>query len=529
MPRILVSDALSEQGLARLRAAEGFELDYKPGLKEAALAEAIGDADGLVVRSGSQVTAKVLEHARNLKVIGRAGIGVDNIDVPAASKRGIVVMNTPTGNSVTTAEHTLALMLSLARWVPQASASLKGGKWEKKKFEGRELAGKTLGVVGLGTIGRIVADRARGLQMRVVGFDPVLSAERAASFGVELVTLDTLWAEADVITVHTPLTATTRALVNDAVVPKLRKGVLLVNCARGGIYDEAALLRGLESGHIGGVALDVFVDEPPPEGSPLVRHERVVVTPHLGASTSEAQERVAIEIIDQVLAFLKSGEVKNAVNAPSVPVELAPRLAPWLDLAERLGRFLAQVESVTPRTIEVECQGEPAGLSTAAITAAALGGVLTHFLHVPVNHISAPHIAADRGMAVRELKSSQPAGPYASQVIVRVRGEAGEERVAAGTLGGDRSPRLVRWGDFGIEARLAGTALVVTSKDRPGVIGYLGSALGTAGINVASVFLGKASADDAISLWTLDHVVPAGLVAELRAFPNIARVVAVEL
>ena len=528
MARILVSDSLSEQGLARLRAEPGIELDYKPGLKEAALAEAIVEVDGLLVRSGSQVTAGVIEKARRLRVIGRAGIGVDNVDLRAASKRGILVMNTPTGNAVTTAEHTLALMFSIARWVPQASASMKAGKWEKKKFEGHELAGKTLGVIGLGTIGRIVADRARALQMRVMGHDPVLTVERAAALGIELVPLDTIWADADVITVHTPLNDATRGLVDDRIVPKLKKGVLLVNCARGGIYDEAAVLRGLESGHIGGAAFDVYPHEPP-EGSALVQHERVVATPHLGASTSEAQERVALEIVEQVLAYLRTGEVKNAVNAPSVPSEVAGQIAPYLLLAERLGGFLAQTGQVTPKAIEVECVGEPARLGTAAITASAVAGVLTHYLHAPANYISAPHIAADRGIAVRELKSSHADGAYASQVVVRVIGDKGESIRAAGALGNDRSTRLVRWGDFAIEAQIGGTALVVTSKDRPGVIGFLGTVLGAAGVNVASVYLGKASEDQAISLWNLDGVVTAEVLGEMRASPNVRQALAVEL
>ncbi len=305
MPRVLVSDALSEQGLAILRQGEGLEIDYRPGLDEAALAAAIAGAEALVIRSGSKVTARVIEAGNRLRVIGRAGIGVDNVDVPAASKRGVVVMNTPTGNAVTTAEHALALLLSVARMIPEASRSLKAGKWEKKKFEGRELAGKTLGVIGLGNIGRIVADRARGLHMNVIGFDPVLTADRAAALGIELVGLDAIWERADAITVHTPLTEATRHLVNDEVVGKLKKGVLLVNAARGGIYNEAALLKGLESGQIGGVALDVFVDEPPPADLPILKHDRVVVTPHLGASTKEAQARVALEIAEQVVAYLE--------------------------------------------------------------------------------------------------------------------------------------------------------------------------------------------------------------------------------
>ena len=409
MPRVLVSDALSEQGLALLRQGPGLTVDYKPGLGEAELAQAIVGADALVIRSGSKVTARVIDAADKLRVIGRAGIGVDNVDVEAASKKGIVVMNTPTGNAVTTAEHALALLFSVARKIPEASRTLKAGKWEKKKFEGRELAGTTLGVVGLGNIGRIVADRAKGLKMHVIGFDPVLSADRAAALGIELVSLDTIWERAYAITVHTPLTAETKGLVNDEVVARLKKGVLLVNCARGGIYDLDALKKGLDDGRIGGVALDVFEVEPPPADLPILAHERVVVTPHLGASTKEAQDRVALEVAEQVAAYLTTGAIKNAVNVPSVKGETATKLAPYVDLAEKLGAFLAGVESgISPRAIEVECVGEPAELGVKSIAASAVAGFLRRYLDAKVNQVSAPHVAADRGIAIRELRTAAP-------------------------------------------------------------------------------------------------------------------------
>ncbi len=528
MFKILVSDSLSEEGLAVLKGKSGIALDYRPGLGEAELAEAIKDADALVVRSGSKVTARVIEAGEKLKVIGRAGIGVDNVEVPAASKRGIVVMNTPTGNAVTTAEHTLSLMMSLARHVPQATASMKGGKWDKKKFEGLELAGKTLGVIGLGTIGRIVADRARGLALKVIAFDPVLTPERAAGLGVDLVGLEQIWAQADIITVHTPLTPLTTGLVNDAVVAKLKKGVLLVNCARGGIYDESAVVRGLDSGRIAGAAFDVFVEEPPPKDSPLVKHERVVCTPHLGASTAEAQVRVAVQIAEQVVDFLEKGDIKNPVNVPSLSGEIARTIAPYRLLAERLGRFLAQVEDIVPTRIEVDCVGQAGEQGVEVISSAAVAGFLQHFLEVPVNAIAAPHLAADRGIAVRQLKSTHGLGPFASQIVVRLGGEAGE-RVAGGALGSDGSPRLVRWGDFAIEAGLGGTALVVSSVDKPGVIGFLGTVLGNNGINVASVHLGKSSAGHALSIWNLDDKVPPKALVEVRASPNVLRAIAIEL
>jgi D-3-phosphoglycerate dehydrogenase len=529
MFKVLVSDSLSEEGLEVLKGRAGIVVEYRPGLSEADLAEAVKQADALVVRSGSKVTARVIESGDRLKVIGRAGIGVDNVDVPAASKRGIVVMNTPTGNSVTTAEHTLSLMMSLARHIPQATSTMKAGKWEKKKFEGVELAGKTIGILGLGTIGRIVADRARGLAMKVIGFDPVMSQERAAALGIELVSLEQIWARADVITVHTPLTPQTKGIINDEVVPKLKKGVLLVNCARGGIYDEAAVVRGLDSGHIGGAAFDVFVEEPPPKDSALVAHERVICSPHLGASTAEAQVRVAVQVAEQVVDFLENGEITNAVNVPSVTGEIARKIAPYRLLAERLGKFLAQVESVTPKSLEIDCIGEAGDQAVEVLSSAAVAGYLGQFLSVPLNAIAAPHVASDRGIAVRQLKSTRAVGRFASQVVVRVTGEDGGEHVAAGALGSDGSPRLVRWGDFDIEAGLGGSALVVSSVDTPGVIGFLGTVLGEHAINVASVHLGKSSAGQALSVWNLDDKPSDAVLAAVRASSNVKAAIAVEL
>jgi len=528
--RVLVSDALSEQGLAILRQTPGATIDYKPGLNEADLTAAIVGADALVIRSGSKVTARVLEAATTLKVIGRAGIGVDNVDVDAASKRGVVVMNTPTGNAVTTAEHAIALLMSLARNIPQASATLKAGKWEKKKFEGRELAGKTLGVVGLGNIGRIVVDRARGLHMKVIGFDPWVTADRAAALGVELVTIEQIWERADAVTVHTPLTAQTKDLVNDAVLPKLKKGVLLINAARGGIYNEASLLKGLESGQIGGVALDVFIEEPPPADHPLLKHERVVVTPHLGASTKEAQDRVALEIAEQVVAYLESGEIKNAVNTPSVAGEVARKQKPYLELAERLGSFLGQVEpSLSPQAIEVECFGQPAELGVKGISAAAVAGCLQHYLEAHMNRVSAPVAAKERGIVVRELATAGGGQKYASLVVLRVIASDGTAHVVEGSLGADDSPRLVKWGQYEVEAQLGGPTLVITSLDKPGVIGFLGNTLGSAQINVAGVHLGLAQPGGAVSVWNLDQDAPEAVVDELRRSPNIQSAVAIRV
>lgn len=527
--RILVSDTLSEAGLSILRDAPSVEVTYKPGLKEAELAETIPGFHGLVIRSGSKVTARVIEAATELKVIGRAGIGVDNVDVPAASHRGIVVMNTPTGNAVTTAEHAISLLLSLARKIPQATASMRAGKWEKSKFQGRELSGKTLGLIGLGNIGRIVADRALGLRMKVIAYDPMMTADRAAQLGVELVALDELWARADAITVHTPLTNETRGLVSDAVIAKMKKGVLLVNCARGGIYDEAALLRGLESGQLGGVALDVFVEEPPGL-IPLLERDGVICTPHLGASTEEAQERVALEIAEQVVAYLSTGTITNAVNVPSVSKEVAPRLKPYVELARRLGSFLAQVDKMAPRAIEVACTGEPAELGVTSISSAAVSGVLSRFLAANVNEVSAPHIAKDRGIVVRQLKTTNGSGGFRALISLRVEGADGHVTRVDGTLAADGGARLVRWGDYELDAHLAGSTLVILNEDRPGVIGAVGTVLGKAGLNVSRMQVGLSPGSKrAASLWCLDSPLPAKVLEEIRALPNVASAIGTAL
>ncbi|MGA2450456.1 MAG: phosphoglycerate dehydrogenase [Polyangiaceae bacterium] len=527
--KILVSDTLSEAGLEVLNKAPGMAVEYKPGLKEAELAAAIPGFDALVIRSGSKVTAKVIAAAKDLKVIGRAGIGVDNVDVAAASKHGIIVMNTPTGNAVTTAEHAIALLMALARKIPQATASMRAGKWEKSKFQGHELSAKTLGVIGLGNIGRVVADRARGLHMSVIGYDPVMTPERAAELGIELVSLEDIWSRADAITVHTPLTTETRGLVNETTIGKMKSGVLLVNCARGGIYDEAALVKGLESKKIGGVALDVFTEEPPGP-LPILGREDVICTPHLGASTEEAQERVALEIAEQVVAYLTSGTIANAVNVPSVSREIAPRLAPYVRLAERLGTFLAQAHKLSPRAIEVECVGEPGELGARAITCAGLAGVLEGSFEEHVNPVSAPHIAKDAGIAVRELKASPKPGGHGALVSVRVEQADGSTVRADGTLFSDGAPRLVRWSNYEIDAHLAGSILVVLNEDRPGVIGAIGTILGRSEINVSRLQVGlEPGSKRAAALWGLDTRPSPDTLSEIQNLPHVAAAMCVRL
>lgn len=520
MAKVLVSDVLSKEGLAALESAGGLDVVYKPGLSEDELASEIKGVHGLVIRSGSKVTARVLEAADQLKVVGRAGIGVDNVDLKAASRRGVIVMNTPTGNAVTTAEHAIALLFSVARKIPFAASAMKDGKWEKKAAKGRELSGKTLGVIGLGNIGRIVADRAQGLKMKIVGFDPVMTKERGAELGIELVTLDELFKRADAITIHTPLTPQTRGIVNDAAIEKMKKGVLLINAARGGVYDEAALVRGLDSGKIGGVGIDVFEQEPPGL-TDLVKHAGVVATPHLGASTAEAQERVAVQIAEQVGAYLVSGEITNSINVPSVPGEMASVLGPYMSLGKALGEFLGQVENVKPRKVEVSFSGIAAELKSAPIVNATLAGVLAKFLDNDVNQVNAPMVAEDRGIEVLEHKTTDK-GAYSTLVALSVTGAENETVSVSGTLAADGTPRLVQWGEYEMDAQLQGDILVIQNDDRPGVIGAVGSKLGDASVNVSRMQVGLAKqGQTAAALWAVAPPVPSETLAAISASENI--------
>ncbi len=528
MPKVLVSDSLSKEGLDVLENAKsaGIQSAYKPGLKEDELAAAISEYDGLVIRSGSKVTAKVLEAATNLKVVGRAGIGVDNVDVPAATRRGIVVMNTPTGNTITTAEHAIALLFAVARKIGMADATMKQGLWDKKRLEGRELTSKTLGVIGLGNIGRIVADRGRGLHMHVIAFDPVLTAERAKELGVELVSLDELFARADAITLHTPKTPQTLNLINDQTIAKMKKGVLLINAARGGICDEAALVRGLDSGQIGGVGVDVFVQEPPGL-TDLVRHPNTVATPHLGASTEEAQTRVAVEICEQVIAYLTNGTITNSVNVPAVPREQTAILSPYVTLGRRLGQFLGANESLVPRSISVEFGGEAANLLTKPVVNAAVAGVLGRFLEDEVNEISAPLVARDRGIEIKEQTFTEKSS-FATLVRIVVVGQDGRQARVAGTLGSDQAARIVCWGDFEMDARLEGTILVLQNEDRPGVIGTIGTILGESKINVARMQVALDSkSHKAVQLWSLDSTIAENVLNLVRSAKDVQNATAV--
>jgi D-3-phosphoglycerate dehydrogenase len=520
--RVLVSDKLAEAGLQVLRDAPGVDLEFRPGMSEDELCEIIGDYDGLIIRSATQVTPRVIEAADRLRVVGRAGIGVDNVDIPAASRRGIVVMNTPTGNSVTTAEHALALLASLARKIPQAVVSMRSGKWEKSKFQGREIAFKTLGIIGLGNIGRIVADRAQGLKMKVIGVDPVMSSERAAELGIELVELDDLFKRADFLTIHAPLTPDTKNMINDAAFKKMKSSALLVNAARGGIVDEEALARAITAGEIAGAALDVFTKEPTDPDSPLLSLDNVLCTPHLGASTSEAQERVAVEIAEQAIGYLQLGIVKNAVNVPALPQEIAERLKPYLDVAKLLGSLVGQLDPVDVRELRVTCTGEAGELGVTPIARAALAGFLEHHLEEPVNPISAPYEAQERGIRLAEVK--EPSDRYATTVRVTVTGEKGIH-TATGTPGRKGEPRLVGLEGYEIDAVMDGPIVIIRNEDRPGVIGSVGTLLGNRGINVSRMQVGlDEEGGQALALWNVDSIVGSDALDELRGIGYVSSV-----
>ncbi|MDJ0786855.1 MAG: phosphoglycerate dehydrogenase [Myxococcota bacterium] len=487
MSKVLVSDSLADAGLEILEAAGGIEVVNKPGLSPEELIEEIRDVEGLVIRSGTTVTAEVIAAAEKLRVVGRAGIGVDNVDVPAATSRGIVVVNTPEGNNVTTAEHAIALLVSLARHIPHATASMKAGKWEKKKFQGMELFNRTLGVIGLGNIGRIAALRGRGLGMRVLAADPYTSADTAQRLDVELVSLDELLERADAVTVHVPRTKETTGLLGSEAFAKMRDGVLVVNAARGGIVDEEALLRALDAGKVGGAALDVFVEEPPPADHPLVAHPRVICTPHLGASTEQAQINVSIAVAEQVRDYLVDGIVRNAVNVPSVSPELLEQIRPYLTLGEKLGRFQGQLCTGAVEEIEIEYAGDVSSLRVAPITVAVLKGFLESITD-SVNMVNASVIAQERGIKVIESKSSQPYD-FASTITTKVRGCDGGTRLIAGALFHGEQPRIVRVDDFMLEAIPEGPTILLRNHDRPGVVGVVGRLLGESGINISRMQL----------------------------------------
>jgi D-3-phosphoglycerate dehydrogenase len=518
MPKVLISDELSEAAVAIFK-ARGIEVDFQPKLGPDAekLKELIGGYDGLAIRSATKVKADIIAAATNLKVIGRAGIGVDNVDIPAATAKGIVVMNTPFGNAITTAEHAIALMFSAARQIGAADASTQAGKWEKNRFNGVELYAKTLGVIGCGNIGSLVAERALGLKMKVIAFDPFLTPERALVLGVEKVELEELLARADFITLHTPMTPQTKNILSADNLAKTKKGVMIINAARGGLVDEQALRQLLESGHVAAAAFDVFSEEPA-KANVLFGAPNFTATPHLGAATTEAQENVALQVAEQMADYLVSGAVTNALNMPSITAEEAPRLKPFAALSEKLGAFAGQLVDEGLEEVEIEFEGEVASLNTKPLTAAALAGVLRPLLQ-DVNMVSAPAILKERGAPLAETK--RDASPiYDSLIRVKVRTGGGWRTVAGSVIAG--VPRIVEVKGMSLDAAFSPTIVYVNNLDKPGFIGAFATMLGQAGINIATFHLGRTAAgEEAVALVGVDQSVPDALLEQVRALPQV--------
>jgi D-3-phosphoglycerate dehydrogenase len=518
-PRVLISDALSPAAVQIFK-DRGIDVDFQPNLgkDKEKLAEIIGEFDGLAVRSATKVTSKILDRAKKLKVVGRAGIGVDNVDIPAATAKGIIVMNTPFGNSITTAEHAITLMLSLARQIPQADASTQAGKWEKNRFMGVEITGKTLGIIGCGNIGAIVADRALGLRMKVIAYDPFLSPERAADIGVEKVDLEDLLRRADFITLHTPLTEKTKNILDAKALAKTKKGVRIINCARGGLVDEVALVAALESGHVAGAAFDVFTTEPATE-NPLFGHPNVICTPHLGASTNEAQENVALQVAEQMSDYLLRGAISNAVNFPSITAEEAPRLKPFIALAEKLGSFAGQLTETGIKKVQITYEGAVAQMKTKALTSAAVAGLLRPMLQ-DINVVSAPLVAKERGIVVEET-TREAEGDYESLITVTVVTEK-QSRWVSGTVFADGRPRIVNIKGIRMDAEFGQSMIYITNLDKPGFIGKFSSTLGDAGINIATFHVGReAPGGHAVALIEVDGEVPPEVLAKVQALPQV--------
>jgi D-3-phosphoglycerate dehydrogenase len=522
MPKVLIADKLSPAAVAIFK-ERGVEADVKTGLTKEELLAIVDQYDGIAIRSATKITADVIKAAKNLKVVGRAGIGVDNVDIPAATAGGVIVMNTPFGNSITTAEHAISLMLALARDLPAANASTQAGKWEKNRFMGVEITGKVLGLIGAGNIGSIVADRAKGLHMRVIAFDPYLSAERAEELGVEKVELNDLLARADFITLHVPMTPETKNILSAEAIAKMKKGVRIVNCARGGLIDEAALKAALDSGQVAGAALDVFEVEPAKENI-LFGNEKVVATPHLGASTSEAQENVALQVAEQISDYLLTGAITNALNMPSISASEAQKVRPWISLAEKLGSFAGQLTGSSLTAVEIVYEGTPSALNTRALTQAALAGLLKPMLS-EVNMVNAPVVAKERGIKVSETRRDA-AGVYEGYIKIVVTmsdAKTGDStRRVAGTVFSDGRPRLIQIKDINLDAEFAPHMLYIVNEDKPGFIGKLGTILGDAKVNIANFTLGRsAPGQDAIALIEVDGAVPQATIDAVAGLPQV--------
>lgn len=517
MPKVLISDALSPAAVQIFK-DRGVEVDMKVGMKPEELIACIGEYDGLAVRSATKVTPEVLEAATNLKVVGRAGIGVDNINIDAASANGVVVMNTPYGNAITTAEHAIAMMFALARQIPLADRLTQGGKWEKSKFMGMELTGKTLGVIGCGNIGSRVVERALGLRMKVVGYDPYLTPERAKDMGIEKVELDALLKRAEIITLHTPLTDSTRGILNAESLATAKKGVLVINCARGELVEEEAMKAALESGQVGGFAVDVFAVEPP-ENYSLFGMENVVATPHLGAATLEAQENVALQVAEQMSDYLLTGAVVNAINMPSVSAEDAPRLKPYMTLGEQLGSFAGQVVKSGLSSVTIEYEGHAASLNTKPVTACILKGVLSPMLEA-VNMVNAPVIARERDIDVSVVSHDRDCEYHS---LVRLTLAADDRKLSiAGTLIAGDKPRIVDINGVPMEAALGRHMLYTVNHDAPGIIGGFGMIMANAGINIANFILGRtAPGEQAVALLELDEDISEELLGQVRGVSDV--------
>jgi D-3-phosphoglycerate dehydrogenase len=526
--RVLLCDLLAPQALELLQTEPRIHCDTRTGLSRAQLAEIVAPYDALLIRSSTKVTREVIERASSLKVIGRAGVGVDNVDVDAATRRGIVVMNSPLGNSITTAEHAIAMMMALSRHIPTANATVRAGKWERGRFIGIEVFNKTLGIIGLGNIGRIVADRALGLRMKVIGFDPILTSEAAARIGVEMVGLEDLLRRADFITVHTPLTDETRGLVGSAAFAMMKTGARVINCARGGIIDEDALYEALKTGKIAGAALDVFVDEPPPPNHPLLTLDNVIATPHLGAATDEAQTQVGVDIVNQTIEFLTEGTIRHSVNIPALTPKELESLGPHLTLAEKLGRLAAQLIEQAPSQIAVGFAGDAANLKSEPIVASALKGLLSGFLDQQFNLVNAPFIARERGITVTETRSRETAD-YINVLSLSVR-TANSVHEVAGSVVGNRALRLTRIDGYPIEASPEGYFLMLHNRDVPGVVGAVGTLLGQAGINIAGLELGRDRVGGmALSLVEIDGPVAGSVLDKLKTIPAITSAALIKL
>lgn len=525
MAKILVSDQISEKGLELL--SKEMEVDYLPGLSKEEILQRIAEYDALMVRSGTKVTRDIIEAGTNLKIIGRAGVGVDNIDVEAATERGIVVVNSPGGNTRAAAEHTIALMLALARNIPQAHMMLKQGEWKRSKFMGMEVYGKTLGVIGFGRIGREVAKRAQGLGMEVIAYDPYISEESAERIGVQLVDLPTLLQKADIITIHTPLTKETKHLLGEEELKKMKKGAKIINTARGGIVDEIALAKAIEEGIIGGAAIDVFEQEPPPPDHPLLKLEQVIVTPHLGASTVEAQEYVAIDVAEQIVNFFKGIPPSSPVNLPVLPPEVLYLVQPYIQLMERMGRLLAGIGGKKINKVEITYYGDITETETSVLTRSFLKGLLEPVLSLPINIVNAPIIAENRGIGVSETRSSAPID-YANLSIAKLYSEEGI-RTVGGTVIGKGEPRIVSIDGYRVDFVPEGIVLITSHIDKPGMIGKVGTILGKNDINIAGMNVGRVEKrGKAVMVLSVDENIPPNVLKEIKEIDGIEKAWVVE-